>query len=105
MITRRLVLAGGGAFVLSQRNAWASSPELTFEQLYDAVGVLGMTVSERVKQLSGQTVRMRGFMAPPLRAEAGFFVLTKIPMALCPFCSSDADWPSDIVVVYLGERQ
>jgi hypothetical protein len=44
-------------------------------------------------------------MAPPLKAEAAFFVLTEIPMSLCPFCSSDADWPDNIVVVYLGEKQ
>jgi hypothetical protein len=48
---------------------------------------------------------MQGFMAPPLKAEADFFVLTAIPMALCPFCSSDADWPADIVVVYLDKAQ
>jgi hypothetical protein len=44
---------------------------------------------------------MRGYMAPPLKAESGFFVLTREPAALCPFCQSDADWPADIVVVYL----
>lgn len=44
-------------------------------------------------------------MAPPLKAEAKFFVLTERPMALCPFCSSDADWPPDIVVVYLDRAQ
>ncbi|MFU2081903.1 hypothetical protein [Gallibacterium anatis] len=44
-------------------------------------------------------------MAPPLKADAKFFVLTKAPMALCPFCSSDADWPADIVVVYLDKKQ
>ena len=48
---------------------------------------------------------MRGFMAPPLKAEAKFFVLTEIPMSICPFCSSDADWPDNIVVVYLDEKQ
>jgi hypothetical protein len=26
-------------------------------------------------------------------------------MALCPFCSSDADWPDDILVVYLSAKQ
>ena len=52
----------------------------------------------------GKSVAMRGFMAPPLKAEAKFFVLTEIPMALCPFCSSDADWPSNIVVVYIDEK-
>jgi hypothetical protein len=64
-----------------------------------------MTMSDRVRQLDGRRVLMRGFMAPPLKAEARFFVLTRTPLALCPFCSSDADWPSDIVVVYLDEKQ
>jgi hypothetical protein len=40
-------------------------------------------------------------MAPPLRAESRFFVLTREPLSLCPFCQSDAEWPVDIVVVYL----
>jgi hypothetical protein len=44
---------------------------------------------------------MRGFMAPPLKPDARFFVLTRQPVAICPFCQSDADWPQDIVVVYL----
>ena len=44
-------------------------------------------------------------MAPPLKAEAKFFVLSEIPMALCPFCSSDADWPDNIMVVYLDRKQ
>ena len=42
-------------------------------------------------------------MAPPLKAEATFFVLTRMPMSVCPFCESEADWPSDIVVVYTDE--
>ena len=67
--------------------------------------MLGLTFSDKVKQLNGQPVTMRGFMAPPLKAEAQFFVLTEVPMALCPFCSSDADWPDNIVVVYLARRQ
>ncbi|MFP1764077.1 hypothetical protein [Lonsdalea quercina] len=83
----------------------ASVPELSFDKLYASFGVLGAEFSNVVKTLSGQRVKMRGFMAPPLKAEAQFFVLTKMPMALCPFCSSDADWPEDIVVVYLGKRQ
>ncbi|MNS44232.1 hypothetical protein D3C72_766700 [compost metagenome] len=32
-------------------------------------------------------------------------MLTEIPMSICPFCSTDADWPDNIVVVYLGEKQ
>lgn len=105
---RRAILAGIGAFGLCGGvfgRAQAAPAGIVFEELYGAVGVLGMSFSEKATALAGRQVRMRGFMAPPLKAEATFFVLTKIPLALCPFCSSDADWPSDIVVVYLGARQ
>ncbi|WP_290736691.1 hypothetical protein [Amaricoccus sp.] len=67
--------------------------------------MLGMTFSDKLESLDGRPVGMQGFMAPPLKAEAKFFVLTERPMALCPFCSSDADWPADIVVVYLDRAQ
>lgn len=85
--------------------ALAATPELDFEELYGKVGVLGLEFSSKVLALDGKRVRMMGFMAPPLKAEANFFVLGKAPMAICPFCSSDADWPNDIVVVYLKEKQ
>lgn len=90
--------------LLSSRSAQASS-SITFDELYGKFGVLGLEFSDKVKSLAGQDVAMRGFMAPPLKAEAAFFVLTEIPMSLCPFCSSDADWPDNIVVVYLDEKQ
>jgi hypothetical protein len=82
-----------------------AAPEISFDEFYGKVGVLGFEFSEKVKSLSGQKIVIKGFMAPPLKAESQFFVLTKVPMALCPFCSSDADWPEDILVVYLAEKQ
>ncbi|MCS0503591.1 hypothetical protein [Ancylobacter mangrovi] len=78
---------------------------LDFDELYGKISVLGLSFSDKVKSLDGKKVAMRGFMAPPLKAEADFFVLTEIPMALCPFCSSDADWPDNIVVVRLDRAQ
>ena len=75
---------------------------LSFDSLYKSVGVLGTQYSERAKLLKGKEVQMRGYMAPPLKPESKFFVLTREPVAICPFCSSDAQWPSDIVVIYLG---
>ena len=75
---------------------------LSFDTLYKSVGVLGIEYSERAKLLKGKEVRMRGYMAPPLKPESKFFVLTREPVAVCPFCSSDAQWPSDIVVIYLS---
>jgi hypothetical protein len=103
-LTRRAALGLLGALPFAG-SALAAEPVLRFEELYGSVGVLGLTFSDRVKALAGQRVVMLGFMAPPLKAEANFFVLTQIPMALCPFCSSDADWPDNIVVVYLGKTQ
>ncbi len=92
-----LLLPGGPA---------AAGPEsLTFDELYSGVGVLGLKYSPKVERLQGQRVRLRGFMAPPLKAEADFFVLTKEPVSLCPFCQSDADWPDDILVVHLSSNQ
>ncbi|SDD21881.1 hypothetical protein SAMN05421538_101132 [Paracoccus isoporae] len=50
--------------------------------------------------LEGRRISVEGFMAPPLRAESSFFVLTRRPMAVCPFCNDAADWPADIVAIY-----
>lgn len=74
---------------------------LTFDGLYKSIGVFGLKYSDRALGLRGQRVRLRGYMAPPLKPESKFFVLTREPVAVCPFCSSDAEWPADIVVVYL----
>lgn len=74
---------------------------LSFESLYKSVGILGTQYSERAKALKGREVRMRGYMAPPIKPESNFFVLTREPVSVCPFCASDAEWPVDIVVIYL----
>jgi hypothetical protein len=73
--------------------------ELRFDEMYEGSGILGLQYSSRLMALNGQEVVVRGFMAPPLKAEATFFVLTSNPVNLCPFCDSDADWPTDIIVV------
>jgi hypothetical protein len=77
----------------------AETKPLAFQRLYKSFGVRGLVFSDEVVALNGAMVSMRGFMAPPLKAMSRFFVLTAEPMALCPFCQSDADWPVDIVVV------
>jgi hypothetical protein len=48
-------------------------------------------------------VAMEGFMALPLKPTLNFFILTRVPMSICPFCSSDTDWPYDIVMVRLDK--
>jgi len=59
----------------------------------------GGNFSELAKQKKGKIIRVRGYMAPPIKAQANFFVLTKMPMSFCPFCESEADWPNDIMLV------
>ena len=80
--------AGGGA-------------TLRFSEMYSGASSLGIVLSEKLKSLDGRDVAMEGFMAPPLKPTLNFFVLTRAPMSICPFCSTDADWPSDIVLIYL----
>ncbi|ESW75499.1 hypothetical protein NKL07_00655 [Mesorhizobium sp. C280B] len=110
-ITRRkLVLLGSAVALVKMTGASSASTAtatatLGFDELYGKISVLGLSFSDKVKGLAEAEVSMQGFMAPPLKAEANFFVLTETPMALCPFCSSDADWPDNIVVIYLDEAQ
>ncbi|MFD1198796.1 hypothetical protein ACFQ3K_10810 [Brucella gallinifaecis] len=86
-------------------NRVQAAEQLGFDNLYKSFGVLGLEFSDQVKNASGKEVSISGFMAPPLKAEANFFVLTEIPMSICPFCSSDSDWPDNIMVVYLASKQ
>ena len=81
-----------------------ATEELKFSELYKET-VRGLLFTPKLVSLTGKEVSMAGFMAPPLRAAGNFFVLTKIPVSLCPFCNSDADWPADIMVVYLKTAQ
>ena len=72
---------------------------MKFAELYTT----GVELTPKAKSLAGKEVAMSGFMAPPLKAEADFFVLTRVPMAVCPFCDSQMDWPDDIVLVKLDD--
>jgi hypothetical protein len=75
--------------------------ELRFQDFY--VDDFSVTFSDKTKELAGKPVIVRGFMAPPLRSDGNFLVLTKDPVQLCPYCETDADWPRDTLVVYLKE--
>ena len=93
-----LALLCSGSFFAGVGNACAAD-ELKFTELYTT----GVELTPKAKSLAGKDVTMTGFMAPPLKAEADFFVLTRVPMAVCPFCDSQMDWPDDIVLVMLDD--
>lgn len=77
---------------------------LSFDDMYaSASSSRGLQFSEAFSSMNGKTVQLSGYMAPPLKPVFNFFVLSKQPMSICPFCSTDADWPEDIVAVYVEE--
>lgn len=69
---------------------------IKMRQLYNK----DLSFSKLALTLADSRITVQGFMAPPLKANASFFVLTKMPMAVCPFCETDADWPDDILAIY-----
>ena len=75
----------------------------SFGELYSDWTAAGLVLSDKAASLEGSSVTMTGYMAPPLTPTIRFFVLTEVPMSVCPFCSSDADWPDNIIVVKVSE--
>lgn len=76
--------------------AMAAEPQVRLRELYNN----DMSFTPFAIEHEGQRVAIEGFMAPPLKADSEFYVLTNRPMAVCPFCSSEAEWPNDILAVY-----
>lgn len=80
----------------------ANAASLDFSDMYSGASSEGLVFSDTLNSLNGSEVTMTGFMAPPLKPSINFSVLTETPMAVCPFCSTDADWPYNMVVVYVN---
>ena len=75
---------------------------ITFDEFYSGFNMrTGLTLSDKLRSLDGKTVVIEGYMAPPLKPELDWFVLTRIRLEFCPFCSSTADWPDDIALIYV----
>jgi hypothetical protein len=105
---RDIALATDAAFQPTPRNELLSfdrSPvTLQFDEFYEAYDMRrGWIVSDKLVSLDGKTVTMEGYIAPPLKPKLDFFVLTQVPLSVCPFCSTDADWPDRIALIYLPE--
>lgn len=93
---RRRFLALSAALPLLPRAARAQEEAIRLRDLYDR----DRSFSDLALAREGQRVSVDGFMAPPLKAESSFYVLTKMPMAVCPFCEPGSPWPDDILAVY-----
>ncbi len=93
-MNRRTLLAAAALGIVSPR---AMAEEVVnMRDLY----AKDLSFSDYATARQGQRIAASGFMAPPLKAESTFFVLTRRPMAVCPFCETEADWPDDILAVY-----
>lgn len=97
---RRTFLAASGASLAWPSLACTEEETIRLRDFYARGGGLSDLALER----EGTTVRVAGYMAPPLKADSKFFVLTKRPMAVCPFCETEADWPDDIMAVYTRRK-
>ena len=93
----KLIVLVYGIFLSSL--VYAKNDKIKLREIYNK----DLSFSEKAKDFEGKLVKIYGFMAPPLKAESSFFVLTKMPMSVCPFCEDEADWPDDIIVVYTEE--
>ena len=61
--------------------------------------------SPLAKELNGQRIAMQGFMAPHLKVDSDFFILSNTPVESCPFCASEGDWIDSIVFVRMRRKQ
>jgi len=93
---RRQMLALTTAVLCAPALVQASSSPIKVRNLYARDG----SMSELAVASDGKRLSVEGFMAPPLQANSTFFVQTKMPMSVCPFCETEAEWPDDIVAVY-----
>lgn len=100
MINRRDCLKyltlGGTSLIATAKTASAAAPTIQFRDLYGPK----MQFSPTARELNNKLIQMRGYVAPPLKPDIHFFVLTRLPMFECPFCSDEAQWPDNIVLVF-----
>jgi hypothetical protein len=99
MLTRRTWLAAVLATALPG-SAFAAQRVRMFE-LYDDDN----DFSALARELNGKRIAMQGFMAPHLKVDSDFFILSNTPVETCPFCASEGDWIDSIVFVRMRRKQ
>ena len=98
MPTRRHLLTAAAALplMIGARAHAADDDVIRMRDLYNR----DLSFSDVALANEGKRITVSGFMAPPLKAESTFFVLTRRPMAVCPFCEPGMPWPDDILAIY-----
>lgn len=91
-----LALAAVGSNVLA-----APSTRLRMRDLYSNRDKTKF--SEKAESLAGTEVEIWGYMAPPLKVDLDFFILSDVPADECPFCLAESDWIETIVFIRMQE--
>lgn len=96
---------GTSAISVTPIGAQTEAPiSLKFSEFYELGKTpLQFNLSEKLLSANGRKVTVSGWVAPPLKPDLDFFVLTRRRLGVCPFCSSSADWPEDIILVTLTD--
>lgn len=98
-LERRALLLAAAALPLA---ALADTPpRVRMFELYKP----DLSFSDLARRLAGKTISMQGFMAPHLKVDSDFFVLSNTPVETCPFCESEDQWIDTIVFVRTKKRQ
>src|SRR5688500_16434204 len=100
MINRRSCLLAGVTFALAAP-AMAAVQRIRMFELYSEDDQFSPLANE----LKGKRVSIQGFMAPHLKVDSDFFILSNTPVETCPFCASEGDWIDSIIFVRMRTKQ
>ncbi len=90
----------GMALSISLASQAETVPRIRMFELYRP----DLSFSDLAKSLQGKRVVIQGFMAPHLKVESDFFVLSNSPVETCPFCESEDQWIDTIIFVRMKSR-
>ena len=81
--------------------AKAAAQRIRMFELYDEDNQF----SPLAHELKGKRISIQGFMAPHLKVDSDFFILSNTPVETCPFCASEGDWIDSIIFVRMRRKQ
>ncbi len=100
MITRRSCLFAALALGVT-RPAKAVTQRIRMFELYEEDD----SFSRLAQELKGKRISIQGFMAPHLKVDSDFFILSNSPIETCPFCASEGDWIDSIIFVRMRAKE
>lgn len=94
-----LVINGCGAKETSNGNM---TSVMDFSNLY-SITENGKDVSDNMRELNGETVKIQGFMAEQSPIDNSFIYLVNKPYTVCPFCVIYDNTKLDVISIYMED--